>query len=147
MDDRALLIATPQDGAPYAGLSGLTCKISSADTSGAFTVLELRLAPGEGAPLHVHRHEDELVYVRDGVCTVAQPGREWSAPAGSLVVFPRNTAHAFRNTGGEPCTLLITAIPGGLDRYFAEVSAALLAQQPERVAAINERYGITFLPA
>lgn len=146
MDDRTLLIATPQDGISYAGLSGLTCKVSSASTGDAFTVLELRLASGEGAPLHVHRHEDELVYVRDGVCTVAQQDREWSVPAGSLVVFPKHTIHAFRNTAGEPCTLLITAIPGGLDRYFAEVGEALLGQQPERIAAINERYGITFLP-
>jgi mannose-6-phosphate isomerase-like protein (cupin superfamily) len=146
MGTEELLIAKSQGGVPYTGVDGLTCKISSASTGNAFAVLELRLAAGEGAPLHVHRNEDELIYIREGRCVVAQQDREWDVGEGDLVVFPKHAIHAFRNVGPESCTLVITAIPGGLDRYFVDVSEVLRDQKPERVAEINERYGIYVLP-
>jgi quercetin dioxygenase-like cupin family protein len=114
-------------------------------TANACTVLELRLAPGQGAGLHVHQYEEEIVFVQDGSCTVGHLDQSWELGTGSWVVFPKQTAHFFHNTSDSLCTLIITAIPGGLDRYFAALSAAIEQQDAQAVAAVNTHYGITFL--
>ncbi|MCU0493125.1 MAG: cupin domain-containing protein [Chloroflexaceae bacterium] len=140
-------IVGPGEGTSYPGLGTIRCKIPRQLTGNACTVLELRLAPGEGASLHVHQHEDEVVLVQAGSCTVGHADASWQLEAGSFVVFPRQTAHFFRNTTDAPCTLIITAVPGGLDGYFAEISAAVVQQDAQAIGAINARYGITFLEA
>src|SRR5262249_21681923 len=39
-----------------------TFKVTSAQTGGAYAVLEQLIPPGGGPPLHVHRHETEIFY-------------------------------------------------------------------------------------
>jgi quercetin dioxygenase-like cupin family protein len=144
MSERPVLVVRPEDGSPYPGVGTLTCKIPSSATGNAFTALELTLQPGEGAPLHVHQREDEIVFIQEGNCTVGQRDQEWSLLTGSWITFPRHTAHFFRNNSSEACTLLITAIPGGLDNYFSSINEALDANQPEKINAINTEFGLTF---
>jgi hypothetical protein len=82
--------------------------------------------------------------VLEGVCTVGDAEQSHAVAAGGVVQFARGTAHFFRNEGTTRCRLLITAIFGGLDRYFAEIAAALETGTPERIAAINASYEIDF---
>jgi oxalate decarboxylase/phosphoglucose isomerase-like protein (cupin superfamily) len=71
-------------------------------TANACTVLELRLPAGQGAGLHVHQHEEEIVFVQDGSCTVGHVDQSWELGTGSWVVFPKQTAHFFHNTAAQP---------------------------------------------
>jgi uncharacterized cupin superfamily protein len=144
MTERLVQVVRPEEGSLYPLVGGLVCKIPSSATGDSFTVLELQLQPGEGAPLHVHEREAEIVFIQAGACTVGQRAEEWSLTTGSWVMFPTRTAHFFRNNSTAPCTLLITAIPGGLDRYFAAINEALERDQPERIDGINTEFGITF---
>jgi quercetin dioxygenase-like cupin family protein len=145
MAHRLIGVISPTDGQIYSGIGTLTCKIPSHMTAHACTVLELRLPAGQGAGLHVHQHEEEIVFVQDGSCTVGHMDQSWELGAGSWVVFPKQTAHFFHNTSDSVCTLIITAIPGGLDTYFAALSAAIEQQDARSIAAVNTQYGITFL--
>jgi quercetin dioxygenase-like cupin family protein len=144
--EQPILVISPHEGDRWNVGGPITCKISSQQTGAAYTVLEFILNPGGGPPLHVHQREDELFYVVDGQCTVGTKEQSYPAPAGTIVRFPKGTPHFFRNEGSTPCTLLITAIPGGLDLYFAEIAAALAANQPETIPAINHKYKIDFSP-
>lgn len=141
-----ILVISPNDGETWNVGGPITCKISSQQTAGAYTVLEFILNPQVGAPLHIHHREDEILYVVEGECTIGTKAQSQPAPAGTTVRFPKGTAHFFRNESSAPCRLLITAIPGGLDHYFAEMAAALAANQPEAIPAINHKYEIDFLP-
>lgn len=126
--------------------AGIRCKVSSDSTGGAYTVLELTLSPGSGAPLHTHQREDEIFHILEGVCEIECEGKVYIAQAGTVVVLPRNIPHAFRNTGDVPNRILITAIPGGLDIYFealAEISNDD-PDAPQKVAKINAEYAISF---
>lgn len=127
-------------------VTGIVCKVSSTSTGGAYTVLELTLPSGGGAPLHTHRREDEIFHIIDGVCEVVCDGQTYSAEAGAVVVLPKDTPHAFRNPTDSPTRILITAVPGGLDTYF-EALAHIRADDPtaaQQVTDINTRYAIEF---
>src|SRR5687768_15055466 len=124
----------------------VTTKVSSEQTGDAYTILELTLQPGQGAPPHVHRREDEVFLVIEGTCEVGSPGATSLAQVGTVAVFPRGIEHLFRNPGDAPCRVMITAIPGGLDRYF-EVLAEIKAGDPDvaqKVNEINARFEIEF---
>ena len=44
----------------------VTCKVTSDQTSGAYTLFEATTPPGAGPPPHVHHREDESFYVLEG---------------------------------------------------------------------------------
>lgn len=127
-------------------VSGIRCKVSSASTNGAYTILELSLPPGGGAPIHTHRREDEVFHILEGVCEIQCNGVIHQAEVGTVVVLPKNTPHAFRNPSDKPNRILITAIPGGLDTYF-EALAQIRADDPDaaqKADDINHQYEIDF---
>jgi quercetin dioxygenase-like cupin family protein len=144
MTNRPITTLNPTEGHTYAALGNLTCKIPSALTAGACCVLELRLEPGQGAGLHVHQNEDEVILVQTGTCTFGNQEQNWPVEAGGWAVLPKQTPHFFRNTGAGPCTLLITALPGGLDQYFTELNTAIEQKDNQAVATVNEKFGVTF---
>lgn len=125
---------------------GVTCKIASDHTDNRYTVLELVLPPGAGAPLHVHQREDEILLIVEGECEVRYGGETHVALPGALVVFPKGQTHAFRNTGQTPNRIMITAVPGGLDRYFDEIRVQSESGQLTQASLdeINQRYEIDF---
>lgn len=128
-----------------ANVAGLLVKVFSADTEGAYCVMELTLPPGGGAPQHVHHREDEVITVVEGTLTVTSAdGKDHAPQAGSVVRLPKGARHAFRNATDAPVRVLITAIPGGLDNYFAALGALGKDATQDDVAAINRQYEIEF---
>src|SRR5947208_16420739 len=51
------------------------------------------------APLHLHRNDDELWYVLEGVLHVRVGAEVFEARAGSAVLAPRGTPHTYWNPG------------------------------------------------
>ncbi len=121
-------------GAGLAGDRGL--KASRHSTGGAASIFETSI--GAGPPLHVHDREDECFYVLAGELSVRCGGDAFDAAAGSFVFLPRGRPHQFW-AAGRPARLLLIAVPGGIENYFAEINAA--ASDDER-GRIGERYGI-----
>lgn len=138
-------IIQPGEGTLWSLGSQITCKLSSYSTKGEYTVLEVLLETGQGSPLHVHHRESETLYVAEGECLVGDGGKDYSVPMGSLIVFEKGTPHFFRNEGSSRTKLIITAVPGGLDRYFEEIDAALQEGNPDSIENINRKYEIEFL--
>jgi mannose-6-phosphate isomerase-like protein (cupin superfamily) len=125
-------------GAGLAGDSGL--KASRHSTGGALSVFETSI--GAGPPLHVHDREDECFYVLEGALSVRCGDDAFDAASGSFVFLPRGRPHRFWAAGGS-ARLLLIAVPGGIEDYFAEINAA--SSDDERVR-IGERYGIRVVP-
>lgn len=144
------LLLTPHDGGTSWELgSRITCKVASKDVNNAYCVLEVVLPPGVGSPLHIHRREDEILYVVSGECEIRSRDATTILQAGGAAVLPKNAAHAFRNSGSTPSTVLITAVPGGLDGSFAE-TAELIAREEwteENALALNQRYDVEIISA
>jgi mannose-6-phosphate isomerase-like protein (cupin superfamily) len=115
-------------------------KASGRSTGGSLTVMEATI--DGGPPRHTHSREDESFYVLTGTLDVECGEDRFRAGPGSFVFLPRNLPHVFRSVGG-PATALLIVTPGGLDEYFAELSAALAANaDAARVRTIQQAYGI-----
>src|SRR5215207_3254600 len=94
--------------------------VSSEETHGAWSLVELKEMPGYHTNLHRHNHTDEAFYVLDGVLTVNISGKSSEYPAGSYVLVPRGTPHAQGNRGKVPARILLTMTPGGFERSFKD---------------------------
>src|SRR5258708_127470 len=63
----------------------LTFKATSDQSGGGLTAIDTVAAPGEGPPLHVHRDEDEFIYILEGSFKVKLGNELIEAAPGSFV--------------------------------------------------------------
>ncbi|MEX2290325.1 MAG: quercetin 2,3-dioxygenase [Mycobacteriales bacterium] len=127
----------------------MTVKAGSAETGGAFTLIDCRAPAGFGPPLHVHHGEDEGFYILDGQLDVQCGKQRWTAGEGAFVLLPRGVPHAFAVTGGRDCRLLQITSPAQFDNFVAEAgrpATSLTLPEPSApdvptFAAVAARYG------
>jgi quercetin dioxygenase-like cupin family protein len=123
-------------------------KARAEDTGGALGLVEASFNAGFGPPLHIHRREDEGIYVLEGEIRLRQGADEFVAGPGSLVWGPRGVPHTFK-VESERARALVIVTPGGFERMFEEggVPASESAEpptqayDPEAAAAISTRFG------
>jgi mannose-6-phosphate isomerase-like protein (cupin superfamily) len=132
----------------------VTCKITSDQTSGAYSLFEIITRPGEGPPPHVQHWEDEVFYVLEGEYEFLDGVSTIRAGVGSLIYVRSGNLHTHKNVGQGPGRMLVSQTPGGAhERYFEELAenpAAPFAfkesSDVEIVSAIATKYGIEILP-
>ncbi|WP_412538329.1 cupin domain-containing protein [Longispora sp. K20-0274] len=125
-------------------------KVSSAETGGRLTVVQMTVPEGYGPPPHVHTACDETMYVLSGRVRVHMGAATTEAGPGAVFYFPRGTEEFFEPIG--TASVLASYMPGGIDNFFAEAGqAAEHRELPpvggpppdfERLAAIAERYDL-----
>ncbi len=126
----------------------VTCKVSSDQTSGAYSLFEITTQPGGGPPPHVQHWEDESFYVLEGDYEFLDGGRTIRVGVGSLIYVPKGTLHAYKNVGEGVGRMLVSQTPGGAhERFFEEVGEAVSPVFEDRtdvasIAAIAAKYGI-----
>ena len=82
--------------------TGVTVKVSAAETDGLCTVWEGRVPPGRvGAGPHLHHGRDEFFYVLEGEVVLRVGHESHTARAGTFVFIPRETIHGFHNASEE----------------------------------------------
>jgi quercetin dioxygenase-like cupin family protein len=125
--------------------------LSSEETNGAATVMQMTLPPGMGPPPHVHhKGVTETVYVIEGTLTYQIDGKTVDGGPGSLFRIPADTVESF-----EPKSrvrVLITYEPGGIEKFFAEAGeparrreippAPTTPPDVARLTSIGAKYGV-----
>ena len=126
---------------------GVTHKLTSEQTGGAFYVCEAVFGPKGASPLHIHHFEDEVVHVLEGEIQIRLDQDRLHAPIGGIIHLPKKIPHALQNPLKTPLRVMIHAIPGGLEHYFDEVDAALQngSFTAEVHAEISRKYGLEWL--
>ena len=127
--------------------------VSSTDTDGAWSLVEIIELPGYHTNLHRHNHTSEAFYVLEGVLTVRLNDKTVDYPAGSYVLIPPGTPHAQGNRGTVPAKLLLTMTPAGFEISFrdrAELFKTMKADDPNykkkrKENAAKESYDVEFL--
>ncbi len=150
----AEVVVGPGDGKTFSGRGGgytMVTKATDEETRGAYAFQEMTVAPGfPWVPPHIHRNEDEAMYVLEGECTVRVGGRTRTLGPGTFVLMPRGVAHTFSNPGTVQARVIVISSPGAVIRYFeeaAELTNASPTGQPDmkRLAALAGRYGVEFV--
>ncbi|MGW2373630.1 MULTISPECIES: cupin domain-containing protein [Kitasatospora] len=103
--------------------------LRSEDTGGQYSFYEVTVPAGQGSHFHVHEDTDEAFYIVEGEFEIHLGDVVHRAPAGTVVYGPRGVVHAFRNTLDEPGRMLCVTTPGGIERFFEELST-LMKQDP-----------------
>jgi quercetin dioxygenase-like cupin family protein len=151
-----VVLATAQDASLVSPDEGKKCnvfadtitvKISSGMTKGAYSISEDVTPPGQGAPPHVHRREQETFIVLEGEYEFQCGDRKFKGSKGAMVVLPKEIPHAFKNAGNSTGRTLVVLVPGGMEKVFEDLSA-MPPGPPDlgKINAVTMKYGVEFLP-
>lgn len=140
---------SPRQDIFWWGNGQMEIKARTEDTGGVLGVLEGRFfEQGYGPPLHVHRREDEAIYVLEGQIRFRVGDDEFVAGPDTLVWQPRDVPQAF-SLESESARVLVFFAPGGIERMFEEggVPVGESTEPPQKqagpqdAAAFAERFG------
>jgi len=82
------------------------------ETNGAYTLVEVQLAPGGGVPLHYHDTYSEKFDCVAGELSVQCNKEVLRLQPGQSATAPINTLHRFFNQSEEPCRFVCRLEPG-----------------------------------
>ena len=82
------------------------------ETGNRCAILELKVAPGAGAPPNHHAGEDESFYVLEGEFAFMLDGQKIDAKPGDFVKVPEGAVHAFSCVSEQPGRMLQVNAPG-----------------------------------
>ncbi|MEM9033662.1 MAG: cupin domain-containing protein [Actinomycetota bacterium] len=124
-------------------------QVSTDDTAGAISMMEQWLPAHWSPPLHVHRLEDQVLYLLEGEMRAQlhhESGvEEQVVVAGESAFLPRGVPHTFL-TGPEGAKLLEINTPGGFEQFHVDagdvateavIPPASEVDVPKLVAAIQ----------
>jgi DNA-binding transcriptional MerR regulator/quercetin dioxygenase-like cupin family protein len=98
----------------------IDCKVSGQDTGGAMCIFEFN-SYGCG-PKHLHREQDEWIYVIDGEYEFHIGDKQFLAGAGESVFIPRGVAHVWGRAGEKVGRVINAYQPAGkMEEFFREI--------------------------
>ena len=127
-------------------------KVDSRVATGAtMSMIVSEVAPGATIPVHLHRNEDELIFIHTGSGLVTLGDAQVPCTAGAVLYAPRDVWHGVDNTGAAALTWCAIYSPPGFEQFFIETGTAPgdhgPVPTPDSVAAIARKYGMVFRDA
>jgi quercetin dioxygenase-like cupin family protein len=122
--------------------AGITARIINPDAC-PFTVLDMSVKPGFGAPSHISFSEDKLFIVIEGVFKYVIGDKTGLAGAGARVTVPKGIVHGFTNVSDGVARQILVSTPRRHEDFFRDMHnipeprEAHMGQLP----AITQRHG------
>ena len=140
-------VAVQRDSGRELTSLGVTHKLTSGQTGGAYYLCEAVFGPESGSPFHIHHREDEGIFVLEGMIEVRLANEKLLVAAGGVVHLPRKIPHALYNPLKTDLKIMVHAIPGGLENYFDEIESTLQSGPLARETFLNisRKYGLEWL--
>ena len=140
-------IVVPPDSGKVLKFLGVTHKLTHEQTGGAYYLFEFEFDPESGNRLHVHQHDDEVVHVLEGAIEIRLGNQKLQAATGGVAHLPKQIPHALYNPLKIRSRYLGIAVPGGMENFFDELSAAQEAGSLDDTThkRISQKYGIEWL--
>jgi mannose-6-phosphate isomerase-like protein (cupin superfamily) len=132
----------------YVGRDPVRIKLSPADR-GRFAMITQDVSPGTSIPVHVHDHEDEVIFIQSGQGEATLDTRTVALHAGSTLYVPQGTWHGGRNSGRDTMKWIAIYSPSGFEGYFREIGRRAAddpprSRTPEERNALDARFGIRY---
>jgi mannose-6-phosphate isomerase-like protein (cupin superfamily) len=121
-------------------------KAVSADTAGVYTFAEHQLVLD--FPLHVHRREDEGIYVLDGSMTAVVGEETFRLGVGDFAFLPRGVPHSLTNHSDPAARFVFVSAPGGFEHLmddFVEAAKSGYGPSSPEWKVLEDRHGLHFL--
>jgi quercetin dioxygenase-like cupin family protein len=113
-------------------------RITSKETNGAYSVLEVVADPRNGVPMHVHDNEEEHFIILEGKAIIANGDNRAEVDAGSSVTIGRGVPHAWCNPSEETALrMLVLFTPGGLEELFRRNAGT----EPADMITLADKFG------
>ncbi|MEM7114992.1 MAG: cupin domain-containing protein [Chloroflexota bacterium] len=145
----ALIIRSANDSKTLSAFGDeLSILLSGEQTGGQLAMLLASTPPDGGPPPHYHENEDEWFYLLEGELELLVDGAWQEIGAGTAVFIPRNTVHAFHNSGDKPLKMLIQTTPAGFETFFTRCADEYAKPGPPnmgRIIEISAEHGIHFV--
>ncbi|MEM8728680.1 MAG: cupin domain-containing protein [Pseudomonadota bacterium] len=104
----------------------LTFHAFPSETGDRYTLVEIKTAPGAGAPPNHHAGEDESFFVLDGEFEFLINDQTITARAGDFVKIPDGAVHAFTCSGDAPGRMICVNAPGLMhDTFFTQAGETM----------------------
>jgi quercetin dioxygenase-like cupin family protein len=116
------------------------------DTGNSLTVVEVTAVPGGGPPMHTHV-ETEVFICLEGEIQLTVNGVVRTLAPGQAATASSSVPHTYQNASAAPARLLVAITPGGMERFFADLSKATAGGPPDMavVTDVAGRYGVRFV--
>lgn len=125
--NRAATIVDPDDRSLThlgVGAGTYTILIGGADTGGRYTLIDMLVPAGGGAPPHRHDFE-EMFHILEGELEVTFRDTVHRLRAGQTINIPANAPHGFRVVSEGPARFLCLCLPAGHEEFFGLVGEPL----------------------
>ncbi len=119
---------------------------TSSHTAGGFSILEVVLPKGRGAPPH-HHPWDEAYYLISGGVEFHLGDNRLAMAAGDFIYAPGGTVHGFTGASEAPARMLVFDSPAHSEAFFRELDSEvkLMPDDLAKVPAIGRRHKLTFV--
>lgn len=118
--------------------------------TGGMGVFELTVPPtSQVPPPHSHTHNEECVYVLEGMLRYSVDGVVRDLTPGEWMFTPRGSVHHFSNPHNGTARALIVMTPDIGAQYFRDVGTIVNAGVPpdrEKLIGVMSRYGLVPAP-
>ncbi len=113
--------------------TAIDIKVSTLDTDGGLSVLEITSFDEGGPARHLHHEQDEWFYVVEGEYVIEVGEERYELGPGDSVLAPRKVAHVWAHVGEGTGRQIAALQPAGqIEAFFDEL--ATLGGGPEREA-------------
>jgi quercetin dioxygenase-like cupin family protein len=123
--------------------------VSTNDTDGRLSAVEVAGPRGAVPPIHVHHREDEAFFILQGEYSIFIGDDVIMARPGTWLWGPRDVPHGYQihSDSGRHLSLIT---PAGFEAFFEEVTAIATPDadprnELPRISAIADRYGVELL--
>ncbi|MDE9431959.1 cupin domain-containing protein [Xenorhabdus bovienii] len=131
---------------------------TGAETNSHYSLVEIIVEPGKGAPFHFHKLEEEAFFILEGEMVFYTQTETMYGKQGAFLNFSVGQIRGFRNETDENTRMLIILSPPGMEQMFFEDGKAIDAPidlnttfvenigQPVTCPEIAGRYSIENVP-